>query len=72
MLRHRGSAKIVLGAIAYLGFDMLVLQGAFVAIDAHPVPSFAVVSMCYLIGGLGRLDPAAGEPRRRHAAWRGC
>jgi uncharacterized membrane protein YbhN (UPF0104 family) len=57
MLRHRGSAKIVLGAIAYLGFDMLVLQGAFVAIDAHPVPTFAVVSMCYLIGGLAGSIP---------------
>jgi uncharacterized membrane protein YbhN (UPF0104 family) len=57
MLRHRGSAKIVLGAVAYLGFDMAVLQGAFVAIDAHPVPSFAVVSMCYLIGGLAGSIP---------------
>ncbi len=52
MLAHRGSTKIVLGAIAYLGFDMAVLQGAFVAIDAHPVPTFAVVSMSYLVGGL--------------------
>src|SRR4029077_1378758 len=57
MLRHRGSTKIVLGAVAYLGFDMAVLQGAFVAIDAHPVPSFAVVSMCYLIGGLAGSTP---------------
>ena len=57
MLRHRGSTKIVLGAVAYLGFDMLVLQGAFVAIDAHPVPSFAVVAMCYLIGGLAGSIP---------------
>ncbi len=57
MLRHRGSTKIVLGAIIYLGFDMAVLQGAFVAIDAHPVPSFAVVSMCYLIGGLAGSIP---------------
>ena len=57
MLRHRGSTEIVLGAIAYLGFDMLVLQGAFVAIDAHPVPSFAVVAMCYLIGGLAGSIP---------------
>jgi uncharacterized membrane protein YbhN (UPF0104 family) len=57
MLRHRGSTKIVLGAIAYLGFDMLVLQGAFVAIDAKPVPTFAVVSMCYLIGGLAGSIP---------------
>jgi uncharacterized membrane protein YbhN (UPF0104 family) len=57
MLRHRGSTKIILGAIAYLGFDMLVLQGAFVAIDAKPVPTFAVVSMCYLIGGLAGSIP---------------
>ncbi|MDX6673165.1 MAG: putative heme transporter [Solirubrobacteraceae bacterium] len=57
MLRHRGSTKIVLGAIVYLGFDMLVLQGAFVAIDAKPVPTFAVVSMCYLIGGLAGSIP---------------
>jgi uncharacterized membrane protein YbhN (UPF0104 family) len=57
MLRHRGSTKIVLGAVAYLGFDMAVLQGAFVAIDAHPVPSFAVVAMCYLIGGLAGSIP---------------
>jgi uncharacterized membrane protein YbhN (UPF0104 family) len=52
MLAHRGSTKIVLGAIAYLGFDMAVLQGAFVAIDAHPVPTFAVTAMSYLVGGL--------------------
>jgi uncharacterized membrane protein YbhN (UPF0104 family) len=57
MLRHRGSGRIVLGAIAYLGFDMLVLQGAFLAIDAHPVPAFAVVAMSYLIGGLGGSIP---------------
>jgi uncharacterized protein (TIRG00374 family) len=57
MLRHSGSTKIVLGALAYLGFDMAVLQGAFIAIDAHPVPSFAVVSMCYLIGGLAGSIP---------------
>src|SRR5436305_5362255 len=57
MLRHRGSTKIVLGAVAYLGFDMAVLQGAFVAIHAHPVPTFAVVSMCYLIGGLAGSIP---------------
>src|SRR5262249_18451513 len=52
MLRGRGSTVIVLGALAYLGFDMLVLQGAFHAIDAHPVPTFAVVSMGYLLGSI--------------------
>jgi uncharacterized membrane protein YbhN (UPF0104 family) len=57
MLRHRGSTKIVLGAIAYLGFDMAVLQGAFVAIDAKPVPTFAVVALSYLIGGLAGSIP---------------
>ena len=57
ILRHRGSTKIVLGAIAYLGFDMAVLQGAFVAIDAKPVPTFAVVALSYLIGGLAGSIP---------------
>jgi uncharacterized membrane protein YbhN (UPF0104 family) len=57
MLRHRGSGRIVLGALAYLGFDMLVLQGSFAAIHADPVPSFAVIAMCYLIGGLGGSIP---------------
>lgn len=57
MLRHRGSTKIVLGSIVYLGFDMLVLQAAFTAIDADHVPSFAVVSMCYLVGGLAGSIP---------------
>lgn len=45
------------GAVAYLGFDMLVLQSAFVAIDVHSFPSFAVISMCCLIGGLAGSIP---------------
>lgn len=57
MLHNRGSTKIVLGAIAYLGFDMAVLQGALFAVDVRPVPSFAVVSMCYLVGGLAGSIP---------------
>lgn len=57
MLRHRGSRLIVLGAVAYLGFDMAVLQGSFLAIDVHPVPRFAVISMSYLIGGLAGSIP---------------
>jgi uncharacterized membrane protein YbhN (UPF0104 family) len=31
---------------------MLVLMGAFHAIDADPLPSFAVVAMSYLLGGI--------------------
>ena len=36
---------------------MLVLWGAFLAIDADPQPSFAVVAMAYLIGGLAGSIP---------------
>jgi uncharacterized protein (TIRG00374 family) len=57
VLRDRGSAKIVLGSTAYLLFDVLVLWSAFVAIDADPQPSFGVVAMAYLIGGLAGSIP---------------
>jgi uncharacterized protein (TIRG00374 family) len=57
VLRDRGSAKIVLGSVVYLVFDVLVLWGAFIAIDADPQPSFAVVAMAYLIGGLAGSIP---------------
>ena len=57
MLRDRGSAKIVLGAIAYLIFDIAVLWGAFYTIGAEPVPGFAVVAMSYLVGGLAGSIP---------------
>lgn len=57
LLVHRRGVTSVLGAIAYLGFDVLVLWSAFVAIDAHPVPSFAVVLMAYIIGALGGSLP---------------
>jgi uncharacterized membrane protein YbhN (UPF0104 family) len=56
MLHRRGLAS-VLGAIAYLGLDVLVLWTAFIAIDAHPLPSFAVVLMAYIIGALGGSLP---------------
>ena len=48
---------------ARIGLDLLAnhadvdVQGAFVAINAKPVPTFAVVSMCYLIGGLAGSIP---------------
>ena len=43
--------------MAYLGFDVLVLWSAFLAIHAHPVPGFAVVIMAYIIGALGGSIP---------------
>ena len=57
LLFHRDGLKSVLGALAYLGFDVLVLWSAFIAIHAHPVPSFAVVLMAYIIGALGGSIP---------------
>ena len=57
MLFHRGGLRSVLGAVGYLGFDVLVLWIAFSAIHAHPIPSFAVVMMAYVIGALGASIP---------------
>jgi len=53
----RGSWTTVLGVLAYLGFDVLVLWTAFLAIDAHPLPGFAIVIMAYIIGALGGSIP---------------
>jgi hypothetical protein len=52
-LFDRSGWKSVLGAVTYLGFEVLVLWSAFLAIHAHPVPGFAVVAMGYVIGALG-------------------
>jgi uncharacterized membrane protein YbhN (UPF0104 family) len=54
---HRGGWTSVLGAVAYLGFDVLILWSAFHAIHTHPVPGFAVVVMAYVIGALGGSLP---------------
>jgi uncharacterized membrane protein YbhN (UPF0104 family) len=57
ILFHHGSQRSVLGAIAYLGFDALVLWTAFLAIGANPVPGFATVVIAYIIGALGGSIP---------------
>jgi hypothetical protein len=44
-------------AINYLGFEGLVLWTAFLAVHAHPVPSFAIVVMPYVIGALAGSIP---------------
>jgi uncharacterized membrane protein YbhN (UPF0104 family) len=54
---HRDRRTGLVGALAYLGFDALVLWTAFVAVHAHPVPGFAVVMMAYIIGALGGSIP---------------
>ncbi len=58
LLFHReGAFKCVLGAIAYLGFDVLVLWSAFIAIHAHPAPPLGVTITAYIIGALGGSLP---------------
>jgi uncharacterized membrane protein YbhN (UPF0104 family) len=57
LLFRRGGWTSVIGVLAYLGFDVLVLWTAFLAIHAHPVPGFAVVVMAYIIGALGGSLP---------------
>ena len=54
---HRGGIKSLLGAVAYLGFDALVLFTAFSVVHAEPMPGFAVVMMSYIIGALGGSIP---------------
>jgi uncharacterized membrane protein YbhN (UPF0104 family) len=54
---HRDRVKALVGALGYLGFDILVLWTAFLAIGVHPVPSFSVVLMAYIIGALGGSIP---------------
>lgn len=43
--------------LAYLGFDVLVLWTAFLAVHAHPAPGFAITVMAYIIGALGGSIP---------------
>jgi uncharacterized membrane protein YbhN (UPF0104 family) len=57
LLLHRGAWTSVLGVLAYLGFDVLVLWSAFLAIHARVPPGFAVVVMAYIIGALGGSIP---------------
>jgi uncharacterized membrane protein YbhN (UPF0104 family) len=56
-LFHRGAWTPVAGAIAYLGFEVLVLWLAFRAVHANPVPAFGIVVMAYIIGALGGSLP---------------
>ncbi len=57
LMFHRGSWRSLIGVLAYLGFDVLVLWTAFFAIHAHPAPGFAIVTMAYIIGAIGGSIP---------------
>ena len=54
---QRSDWKSILGAITYLGFEVLVLWSAFLAVHADPLPGVAVVTMAYVIGALGGSLP---------------
>jgi uncharacterized membrane protein YbhN (UPF0104 family) len=57
LLFRRGAWTSVLGVLAYLSFDVLVLWTAFLAIHVRPLPGLAVVVMAYIIGALGGSIP---------------
>ena len=54
---RRSDWRSLSGAVAFLGFDVLVLWVAFYAVNAHTVPAFAPVLMAYIIGALGGSLP---------------
>jgi uncharacterized membrane protein YbhN (UPF0104 family) len=57
VVSQRGGIPTVLGSVAYLGFDLLILWLALLAVHAHPTPGFAIVVMAYIIGALGGSLP---------------
>jgi uncharacterized membrane protein YbhN (UPF0104 family) len=57
LLFTRGAWTPVLGVVAYLGFDLLVLWCAFHAVHANPLPGIPIVLMAYIIGALGGSVP---------------
>jgi uncharacterized membrane protein YbhN (UPF0104 family) len=57
LVTDRGHLVTLLGAVAYLGFDLLILFLALNAVHAQPAPAFAIVLMAYIIGALGGSIP---------------
>jgi uncharacterized membrane protein YbhN (UPF0104 family) len=57
LLTHRHGLRSVLGALAYLFFDVLMLWTAFVALGTHPRPAFGIVVIAYIVGALGGSAP---------------
>ena len=56
-LFHGVRLKSALGALVFLGFDLLVLWTAFLGVHAHPFPALGVVVMAYIIGAFGGSLP---------------
>jgi uncharacterized protein (TIRG00374 family) len=58
LLLREGNLLLVLGLIAYLVFDVLILWAGFHALGASP--PLAILALAYLIGELGGLIPVPG------------
>jgi uncharacterized membrane protein YbhN (UPF0104 family) len=57
-LLREGHPLLILGLLAYLVFDVLVLWATFRALG--PAPPLAIMALAYLIGELGGLIPVPG------------
>ncbi|HEV2975025.1 MAG TPA: lysylphosphatidylglycerol synthase transmembrane domain-containing protein [Solirubrobacteraceae bacterium] len=58
VLLREGNALLILGLLAYLVFDVMILWAAFRALG--PAPPLAILWIAYLIGELGGLIPVPG------------
>jgi uncharacterized protein (TIRG00374 family) len=57
-LLREGNAVLILGLIAYLAFDVMIVWATFRALG--PAPPLAILWIAYLIGELGGLIPVPG------------
>jgi uncharacterized protein (TIRG00374 family) len=57
-LLREGNLVLIVGLIAYLAFDVMILWATFHALG--PTPPLAILWMAYLIGELGGLIPVPG------------
>jgi len=57
-LLREGNAVLLLGMVAYLAFDVMILWATFRALG--PAPPLAILWIAYLIGELGGLIPVPG------------
>ena len=57
-LLREGNLVLILGLIAYLAFDVMIVWATFRALG--PAPPLAILWIAYLIGELGGLIPVPG------------
>jgi uncharacterized protein (TIRG00374 family) len=57
-LLREGNLVLILGMVAYLAFDVMILWATFRALG--PAPPLAILWIAYLIGELGGLIPVPG------------